>query len=515
MANEKKNKSAFEVYLSVVFKWGIIILVCACMCATATFLTEKLIGLYAGVSWIAVILFSLMDIIFLVSGLILVKSSFDGDGCLREGRLKIGKIFAVGVLLIQWNYILYMIPSRTFWGFLFFFLVLMAFFLDIKMVLFSGVASILSLFVAWWFRGDFLLPVKDELFVSDVIMCLIGLVLSLVGLSIFIFFMSHFLVNAKKDELEENNQRVEKVLYKVRDFSGNLQTASEILLSTSQNESASTEEMSASSENLLERSESMLKTSESSKKNLEELKNSNLDLSEKMSEVEEKTQQLLSLSSQNQKALNNLMSDSDQVTHSTKETMQVTDELMKETSEIGNTINIINEIAESTNLLALNASIEAARAGEAGRGFAVVAQEVGKLASDTQASLDVVNDIVSRIQRGTQTVFEHMQSNTEQLMAQNEALAHTVKEIRQLIDLVTESIQTINSMNVLQKNQEKIIDRTVSLNEEIALGIDEENKEFSNINQMVQGNVDEINVLMQQVDELNRMIGQLNELLES
>lgn len=99
-------------------------------------------------------------------------------------------------------------------------------------------------------------------------------------------------------------------------------------------------------------------------------------------------------------------------------------------------------------------------------------------------------------------------------MAQNDALANTVSEIRQLIALITESISTINAVTTLQKNQNHIIDRTVSLNEEITRGIDDENREFDNINCMVQGNVEEINVLMQQVDDLNRMIEQLKSLLE-
>lgn len=314
--------------------------------------------------------------------------------------------------------------------------------------------------------------------------------------------------------MEENNLRIENILSKVRELTDNLNHSSEVLLASSQNESASTEELSATSETLMSRSEQMLLTSADSKSNLQELKNSNFDIQTKMSEVEGLTQRLLHVSSQNQESLNQLVNDSDKVAASTQETMMVTDELMKESSEIGNTISIINEIAESTNLLALNASIEAARAGEAGRGFAVVAQEVGKLASDTQQSLEVVNDIVNRIQTGTQTVYEHMKSNTQQLMAQNDALANTVSEIRQLIALITESISTINAVTTLQKNQNHIIDRTVSLNEEITRGIDDENREFDNINCMVQGNVEEINVLMQQVDDLNRMIEQLKSLLE-
>ena len=90
------------------------------------------------------------------------EEPFDENGDLKDGRLKIGKIFSAIVLVIQWNYLLYMLPTRTFWGFLFFFLILIAFFLDIKLVLVSGVACMVSLFIGWFLRGTDLLPVKDE-----------------------------------------------------------------------------------------------------------------------------------------------------------------------------------------------------------------------------------------------------------------------------------------------------------------------------------------------------------------
>ncbi|MBO5373058.1 MAG: hypothetical protein J6A75_10145 [Lachnospiraceae bacterium] len=193
-----KKKTAVEVYLSTVFKWGLIILVCACMCATVMFNTEKLFGLYPTVPWLATIGLGIMDTIFFVSAICIVKTSFDKEGYLIDGRLKVGKIFSVVVLVVQWNYLLYMLPTRTFWGFLFFFLILIAFFLDIKLLLASGLACMISLFIGWFIRGTDLLPVKDELFLTDVIMCLVALVLSLTGLLIFVFFVAHFLVNAKK-----------------------------------------------------------------------------------------------------------------------------------------------------------------------------------------------------------------------------------------------------------------------------------------------------------------------------
>lgn len=153
-----KKKTAVEVYLSTVFKWGLIILVCACMCATVMFNTEKLFGLYPTVPWLATIGLGIMDLTFFVIAILIVKTSFDKEGYLREGRLKIGKIFSAVVLVIQWNYLLYMLPTRTFWGFLFFFLILIAFFLDIKLLLVSGLACMVSLFIGWFIRGTDLLP---------------------------------------------------------------------------------------------------------------------------------------------------------------------------------------------------------------------------------------------------------------------------------------------------------------------------------------------------------------------
>ena len=118
-----KKKTAVEVYLAAVFKWGLLILVSACMCATITFNTEKLFGLYPTVPWLATIMLGVMDTTFFVIAVFIVKTSFDENGYLKDGRLKIGKIFSAVILVIQWNYLLYMLPTRTFWGFLFFFLI--------------------------------------------------------------------------------------------------------------------------------------------------------------------------------------------------------------------------------------------------------------------------------------------------------------------------------------------------------------------------------------------------------
>ncbi len=145
------------------------------------------------------------------------------------------------------------------------------------------------------------------------------------------------------------------------------------------------------------------------------------------------------------------------------------DSLKVESDKIVSVIDVINSIAEQTNLLALNAAIEAARAGEAGRGFAVVADEVRALASRTRESTLEVSSMVDAIQSGTESVVSTMsrgKQSTEECNIQVQEAKEKLTSIHEAMNKINQRVEGISSSVSEQKgNFDKVSSDFDSLDE--------------------------------------------------
>jgi methyl-accepting chemotaxis protein len=126
------------------------------------------------------------------------------------------------------------------------------------------------------------------------------------------------------------------------------------------------------------------------------------------------------------------------------ETNQIVSGLAQAAQKIGDVVKLINNIAEQTNLLALNATIEAARAGEAGRGFAVVASEVKSLATQTSKATDEISGQIAEVQNSTTSAVAVIEAIGQTITRINEisaAIAASVEEQASVTQNISENMQ--------------------------------------------------------------------------
>ena len=166
-------------------------------------------------------------------------------------------------------------------------------------------------------------------------------------------------------------------------------------------------------------------------------------------------------------------------------------ELGKSSDQIGEIVRVIEDIADQTNLLALNAAIEAARAGEQGRGFAVVADEVRKLAERTTKATKEIGDMIRQIQQDTRGAVESMQQGTVKVTSGVDLVNRTGEALARIVDMVSKSADMIRQIAVASEEQSVAtqqiandIENVAKVTKESASGANESAKASHDLSQL-------------------------------
>lgn len=210
-------------------------------------------------------------------------------------------------------------------------------------------------------------------------------------------------------------------------------------------------------------------------------------------QIKEAAQQNGVIAKEGGKAVEKTVVGMERVKDAVFETANRIKELGEQSQKIGEIIQVIDDIAEQTNLLALNAAIEAARAGEHGKGFAVVADEVRKLAERSGKATKEIADLVTNIQKGTNVAVDSMEVGTKEVEAGVLVAQDAGKSLREIVEVVEqagEGVQEIVKIikEILESSGEvsKAINNVASVTEENTAATEEMSASAQQVNSSMQ-----------------------------
>ncbi|WP_420267098.1 bacteriohemerythrin [Candidatus Magnetominusculus dajiuhuensis] len=231
------------------------------------------------------------------------------------------------------------------------------------------------------------------------------------------------------------------------------------------------EQASSSSNELVELSGETAQSAVNQTEQIEQIVNSMSQMRETTAEsasnamiASESARRASDIASRGKDVVNKTIESMNGIKHRTEDSQTVVQTLGDKSRQIGEIIQVINDIAEQTNLLALNAAIEAARAGEQGRGFAVVADEVRKLAEKTSSATKEISTMILTIQESTGSAVESMNEASLEVSNGVEFINQagtTLEEIVQTNEDVTDKITRIAAATEQQSATTEEISRTM------------------------------------------------------
>lgn len=284
-------------------------------------------------------------------------------------------------------------------------------------------------------------------------------------------------------------------------------------------------EVSASSEGVASTSETFYKASESISRAMNEIEQG---ISQQARDAEECLQQMDNLSgkitivSDNTKEISKIAEDTkdsindgtvvtQELNSQTKATIEIATAIISEiealeakSMSISKIINVINEIANKTNLLSLNATIEAARAGESGKGFAVVADEIRKLAEQSRNSVSEIKKIIKNIQDGTKNAVETAKKAENVMLLQENAVENTTHSYQRINQNVEKLVVNLNGILENVENIEHARVSTLGAIENMSAVLEEIAASTNTVNQTAAGQLETVETLNESTGSLSR-----------
>lgn len=285
----------------------------------------------------------------------------------------------------------------------------------------------------------------------------------------------------------------------MNEMTGNLKQTIQRLSSTTYQMASASEEFSATANDLNKNSHEQSLQIEQVASAMTEISQTIMDVAKNASNAVSASKDASSIALKGKKSVENTVNSMVEIAETIKETASTIEELGKGSNEIGNIIRVIDDIADQTNLLALNAAIEAARAGEQGRGFAVVADEVRKLAERSSKATREIAEMIKKIQAETERSVSSMNIG--------------VSKVQGGVKLAEEAKEALNTIVEASEKAVDMVQRIAVAAEQQSAAVEEVSQSMNNVSAITKMSSDASSQLNHAAADLSKLASEIQKLI--